>query len=174
MSNIKLASFGKERKRLAVWVIAIGITTFFLPMVVVDPPVLNRTEWSPLHIAAGVLTGKLPVPHGSLDPRLLGIALIYGLMIAFLAALLLRDSPKALPIISIIGCLVSSSASRWRVTFRWTFFPYFGQVHAILAGNAHVHEWHLRVGPAWWILPWIMPALLAICFAKDLDHYERE
>jgi hypothetical protein len=26
-----------------------------------------------------------------------------------------------------------------------------------------------ETGPAWWILPWVMPALLAICFAKNLD-----
>ncbi len=30
---------------------------------------------------------------------------------------------------------------------------------------------HMRRGPAWWILPWVMPAVLAICFAKNLDTY---
>jgi len=169
MSNIRLAPLGKERKRLAILVIALGITTFFLPMVVVDPPVLNRTEWSPLHIAAGVLSRQLPVPHGSFDPGLLEIALIYGLMIASLAALLPSGPPDALLIISIIGSLVSSLANRWHSTFRWTLLP--GQVYEILAGNAHIQEWHMRVGPAWWILPWIMPALLAICLAKDLDYH---
>ncbi len=173
MSRTRLVPLGKRRKRLALLVLALGIGTFFLPMVVVDPPILNRAEWSPLDIAAAVWSRKLPVPHGSFDPGLLEIALIYALMIASLAALFLPRSPKVLPIISIVGSLLSWLSRWWNVTFRWTFFPYFGQVHEILAWNAHIKEWHMRVGPAWWILPWIVPALLALCFAKDLDDSER-
>jgi len=45
---------GKRRKQLALLVIAIGIYTFFVPMVVLDPPVLNRTEWSALNIASNI------------------------------------------------------------------------------------------------------------------------
>src|SRR5258708_27381990 len=130
-------------------------------MVGVAGRVLKRGGWSAVDIGGAVWSRKLPVPHGSFDPGLLEIALIYALMIASLAALFLPRSPKVLPIISIVGSLLSWLSRWWNVTFRWTFFPYFGQVHEILAWNAHIKEWHMRVGPAWWILPWIVPALLA-------------
>ena len=35
---------GRERKRLAFFVIAIGLGTFFLPMVILNPPLLDRAQ----------------------------------------------------------------------------------------------------------------------------------
>lgn len=154
---------GKNRKRLALLVIAIGIYTFFASMVVVEPLILNRTEWSALDIALNVYDGRLPVPGGSFDEGLLEIALIYMLMILALTALFVPGPPRALLVISTIGFVISSLAKFWDSTFLRTF-GYYG----------HTHQWHMSRGLAWWTLPWIMPLLVAICFAETLDGPDLE
>ncbi|MGE5818730.1 MAG: hypothetical protein ACM37Z_11950 [Deltaproteobacteria bacterium] len=154
---------GRNRKGLALLVIAIGIYTFFATMVVVEPPILNLTKWSALDITLNVYDGTLPVPGGSLDEGLLEIALIYVLMILALAALCVPGPPRALLVISTIGFALSSLAKFWDSTFHRAF-GYYG----------HMQQWHMSRGPAWWILPWIMPVLVAICFAKTLDEPDAE
>jgi hypothetical protein len=112
-----------------------------------------------LHIALNVYGGRLPAPGGSFDDGLLQIALLYMLMILALAALYVPGPPRALLAISTIGFVISSLAKFWNSTFHWTF-GYYGRMQ----------QWHMSRGLAWWILPWIMPALLAICFAETLDE----
>jgi hypothetical protein len=70
------------------------LATFFLPMVMIHPPVLKRTDWSPLNIAVAVFNRTLPVPHATYDPGLFEIGMMCVLMIAFLANLFARWSPK--------------------------------------------------------------------------------
>ena len=163
MTKSLVEPLGKNRKRLALLMIAIGIYTFFAPMVVVDPPILNRTEWSALDIVLNVYDGRLPVPGGSFDDGLLQIALIYVLMILAVAVLYVPGSRRALLAISAIGFAISSLAKFWNSTFHRTF-GYYG----------HMQEWHMSRGVAWWILPWVMPALVAICFSKTLDGPDPE
>jgi hypothetical protein len=129
-------------------------------MVIVDPAVMNRTEWSALDIASNVYEGKLPVPGGMFDEGLLEIALIYVLMVFALMALYLPGPPRALNVISGIGFAASSLAKFWNFAFVQTFFGYFG----------HTLSWHMSRGPAWWVLPWVMPAILLVCFADSLDN----
>jgi hypothetical protein len=131
-------------------------------MVILDPPLLGRTEWSPLHIAQNVYERKLPVSGGLFDDQLIGIALIYLLMPLALLALYRPGPPKALVAISTAGFIPSFLGKWWHHAFMYTFgWEYFG------AG-------HMRRGPAWWILPWIMPALLTISFARNFDQGEPE
>jgi len=154
---LTIQSLGEGRKRLALLVIAIGLCTSGLPLIILDPPVQNRTGWSALDIASNVYQGNLPVAKGHFDEGLIEIALIYLLMPVALMAIYLPGPPKALKAISGIGFVLSSLAKFWRFGFLETFgWEYWG-------------PGHLRSGPAWWILPWIMPALLAICFAKNID-----
>jgi hypothetical protein len=85
---------GEKRKRLALLVIAIGIYTFFVPMVVLDPPLLNRTEWSALNISSNVYERTLPVRGGHFDEGLIDIALIYVLMAVAVVAVYLPGLPR--------------------------------------------------------------------------------
>ena len=146
---------GGPRKRFALAVIALGIVTFVLPIVNVDPPVLNRAQWSPVQILSAVYVGVLPVANGHFDEVLLEAALLYLLMIAALGAVYLPRSPKPLTVISLLGFIVSSSARFWHLGFMFLF-----------------DSWEpggVRIGLAGWILPWVMPALFALCLAKSLD-----
>lgn len=157
LGNTPMKALGEERKLLALLVIAIGVCTFFLPMVSLKPPLLNRTEWSALNIVSHVYERKLPVPGGRLDEGLIEIGLTYLLLPFALIATYLPGPPRALKVISGIGFVCGSLARFWEHTFMNTF------------GWEYFAPGHMTHGPAWWILPWIMPALLAICFAKRLD-----
>lgn len=148
---------GKNRRGLALCLIVAGMCTFFIPIVILDHPVLNRVEWSPLQIASSVATRQLPVPGGHFDEALIEIGLIYLLLIFSLVVLFVPAPPNSLKIFSAIGSVAGSLARFWHSGFLYTFgWEYFGQ--------------HMRRGPAWWILPWVMPALLAISLAKHLDR----
>jgi hypothetical protein len=157
MSGLPATRLGRERKRLASFVIAIGLGTFFLPIVILNPPLLNRAQWSPFHIASGVNAGTLPVPKGHVDEALVEIALLYVLMILALVAVFFRNASKPLTAISTVGFIVSVMAKFWRLGFLYTF------------GWGYWEPGRMKIGLAWWILPWIMPVLLALCFAEKLD-----
>src|SRR5215469_16946145 len=96
---------GRERKRLAFFVIAIGLGTFFLPMVILNPPLLNGAQWSPYRIASAVNAGALPVPKEHFDEALLEIALLY----------LLHDTGSR-------GCLLSERAEATDCNQRGRFY----------------------------------------------------
>jgi len=148
---------GPQRKRLALGVVLIGLCTAGLPMVILDPPLLNKSQWTPLNIALKVYQRELPVSRGSLDDSVIEMAFIYLLMLLALMALSIPGPPKLLKGISGFGFVLSTLVKFWHHSFLNMFgWQYFG-------------PGHLRPGPAWWILPWVMPALLAICFAKNLD-----
>jgi hypothetical protein len=110
-----------------------------------------------LNIALKVYQRELPVSNGSFDDSLIEIALIYLLLLLALVALYIPGPPKLLKGISSFGFVLSSLAKFWHHSFMNIF------------GSEYFGPGHLRPGPAWWILPWIMPALLALCFAKNLD-----
>jgi hypothetical protein len=146
---------GAPRKRFSLAVIVLGICTFVLPIVNVSPSVLNRTQWSAFYILSAVYAAELPVAKGHFDQVLADIALLYALMPFALGAVFLPKSPKPLTVISFVGFVVSSAARFWHLGFMFLF-----------------DNWEpggVKIGLAGWILPWIMPALFALCFAKSLD-----
>jgi len=148
--------FGKPRKRFCLLLILLGVCTFFLPMIILDSPTVNRTEWSPWNIVSKVFEGELPVPGGSFDLELIAMALIYVLMPFALMAVFRPGPPKALLVISSIGIGLDGALR-----------------HGLLLGLWHMDMFgtrYMRAGLALWVLVSIMPALLAICFAPNLDR----
>jgi hypothetical protein len=145
---------------LALCVIALAVSTFFSPMVVLNPPLFGRTAWSPHQIALGIWERQLPVRGGHFELELIEIGFIYALLPPALAALMWAvNQRKALRIIGSIGFVPSFLGKFWQHAFMFTFgWQYWG-------------SGHMQRGPAWWILPWIMPALLLISFL-DLDRSE--
>jgi hypothetical protein len=148
---------GQPRKRLCVFLILLGICTFLLPIIFLDSPVLNRTAWSPLNIVAKFFEGELPVLGGGFDNGLITMALIYLLMPLALVAVFRPGPPKALYVISWIGVFLDG---------------------VLMGRNRHIEmldpstfgHSHMKAGLAWWVLACVMPALLALCFAANLDH----
>jgi hypothetical protein len=148
---------GPQRKRLALGVVLIGLCTAGLPLVILNPPLPNKSQWTPLNIALKVYQRELPVSRGSLDDSVIEMAFIYLLMLLALVALSIPGPRRLLKGISGFGFVLSTLVKFWHHSFLNMFgWQYFG-------------PGHLRPGPVWWILPWVMPALLAGCFAKNLD-----
>jgi hypothetical protein len=46
-------------------VVALGFFTFFLPLVTVDPPVLDTTHWSAFNIVRQMYQGNCTHPHAN-------------------------------------------------------------------------------------------------------------
>jgi hypothetical protein len=91
---------GKLRKRFCLLIILLGACTFLLPMIILDSPILNRTEWSPWNIASKLIAGELPVAG---DDVLISMAVTYVLMPFALVAIYRPGPPKALAIIEQIS-----------------------------------------------------------------------
>ena len=157
-----MTALGPTRRNLAWLVLVIGFCTFFVPLVAIDPPVLGRVQWSALDIASGIFRGELPVPQGRFDPGLTEITLIYAFMAFAAAALTVSRAQEVLRVIALFGTVLSSLAKWWGGTFIWTFFGYFGPVA----------NWHLTPGPAWYVLPFVMPALLVISLIDTLRRQQ--
>lgn len=96
---------GPRRRQMALIVILMGLATFVTPLISTDSPVLGRTQWSPLEIAEGLSTGKLPiVRYATSNPAYrrveltlalsLGFGSIYLFLIGIAAAILFFPSPK--------------------------------------------------------------------------------
>ena len=51
---------GKRRKSLAFFVVALGIISFFWPLITTDPPVLGKTQWSAWNVVCQIYQGNLP------------------------------------------------------------------------------------------------------------------
>jgi len=152
--------FGKTKRQMAFVVLVIGVSTLFGTLVKISPPVMDRSQWTSWQILFEVYRGKLPVPGGSFDLGLIDIAGTYLLIVLSLAALLISQPQRVLKAIGGIGIFLSYGA-RWRhMTFVWTFYGYFG----------HTPHWRITAGPACYVLPLIMPALLYISFSKYLEQ----
>ena len=54
--------FGLHPRASALLVIALGLLTFFLPLITVDPPVLDTTHWSAFNIVLQMYRGNLHAP----------------------------------------------------------------------------------------------------------------
>jgi len=78
-------------------------------------------------------------------------------MVLALVTLFLPGSTKPLKVLSSIGFIVSSLGRFWHHGLMYTF------------GWDYWDPGRMKIGIAWWVLPWIMPALLMVCFAEKLD-----
>jgi len=153
--TLNLRPFGKNRRRLAFLVCALGVYTFFLPMVILNPPLLGRTEWSPLNMAVNIYLGNFPVRRGRFDETLIEIGVIYLLILFSLIVMWLPGRPEILFSTSSFGVVLSFLGKFWEHGFLLTFgWEYFGRLHR---------------GITWWLLPFVMPALVAICLSRGLD-----
>ena len=62
-----MRSLGRNTKIVAVGVIAVAVSTFFSSMIVLEPQLFGRTEWSPHQISLGIWKRQLPVSSGHFE-----------------------------------------------------------------------------------------------------------
>jgi hypothetical protein len=54
------STLGARTRQMTVLLTLVGLSTFFVPLVVTSTPVMAQTHWSPWQIVTGMLTGNLP------------------------------------------------------------------------------------------------------------------
>lgn len=163
----------RAQKFNALLVIAIGLYTFFLPLVTINPPVLGRARWSAMHIAWETWQGKLPEPSGSHLPRFLdfalsytslgGIALAYLLLLVALATVFSPGYQKALKLTSLIGLAAVGMAFKFALSDFARLF--FGIRRTTVEWNGDI-----GYGAAMYAILGVMAALLLVSMtAASLD-----
>jgi hypothetical protein len=131
-----------NRRTAALFVIAIGISSFFAPLVTVDPPVAGLAHWSEFDIVRQMYNGNLPAPTcercgepliRSLVAIPFTITSIYVLMVVALWPLSVPYASKTVASIAAIGVMeslyIARVGTRW--SFEDTFYrnPRVGHVH---------------------------------------------
>lgn len=54
------STLGSRTRQMTVLLAAIGLITFFVPLVATTAPVMGQSRWSPWQILSGMITGQLP------------------------------------------------------------------------------------------------------------------
>jgi hypothetical protein len=132
-----------------VLVIAFGVYTFFMPMLILTTPVLGRAEWSPFHMALEVYHGRLPANRHWIELTAVEDAFVYVLMVTAQALSLLPWGQNALYHVSIVGLIVSALATRNATRHLAEF----------VTGSPDVRA---TFGPAMYMLPLTMLALFLL------------
>ena len=161
---------GMRRKTLA-FVVALGILSFFWPLITIDPPVLERTQWSAWNVAWQIYQGNLP--NRSLSDtcercdRQWVLALfyvpksptaVYLLMVLALVLLCVSRSAWPLGLIGTMGAILTWASWKWDSTaFEELFYG------GLFAG-------HVRLGQFMFLLLLVMVALVVISRTEDLDE----
>ena len=158
------------------FLLAIGLWTFFLPIVTTDTPVRGRSEWSPLDLVVARADQWRPVPpllH--VHFVLFEIAFLYALMFLAILILVLPRPQVPLKVISVIGSATSVSMLGRRSArgFGWLFFGR-NTYSRIFDGDASwkgaMLGWHgFHFTSAYVILLGIMPLLALIVVTSVRD-----
>jgi hypothetical protein len=162
-----------RRTTLCLFVIAIGICTFFVPLITVDPPVAGTAHWSEWQIVQHMYEGKLPNPTcercgepvvRSLVALPVTVTVIYVLMLSTVIPLSVPYASATLTGISGVGAVISLSL--WRFGTRWAFEEtFYGSAFRL----GHVHYGLLQVA-----LFSIMSALCLISLIYGSDRPSRK
>lgn len=126
---------GPRRRSILLVIIAIGILTFFVPLMTTDPPVLHMTHWSLFTMLLRIFQGELPPSHTwhlSLDVGyilffFLGPVIIYLVMLCLLTVLYFPALHRHLAAMAGFGAFATEEMWRWdRYDFEVTFYGHSG------------------------------------------------
>jgi hypothetical protein len=149
-----------------------GLVTFFIPLIAINPPVLETTHWSAFRTVYRMYEGRLPEPvcercGEPLVRSLLALpfemTVAYLLLVCALVALFFPESPKVLTAVGTIGsllCLHMGVATDW--AFEETFYGAFFHVR-------RVHDFWLVT-----TLLAVMLSLVYISLTVSLGSHTRE
>jgi peptidoglycan/LPS O-acetylase OafA/YrhL len=109
----RLKSFGARRRSIVTALVSMGLCSFFLPLIAINPPVLGRDHWSAFTILSQLHAGALRVyGDGSvwMSPPVVYLVATYAILSAVLLALMIHPSPMlvgglaaSVPIFSVVS-----------------------------------------------------------------------
>lgn len=144
-----MKSIGISGRSLALVVIALGLLSFFLPLITVEPPVLEATHWSAFDIVRQMYLGHLHAPVcercGEPEVRALMalpalVTAIYLMMVIALVPLSVPYAENTVATMAGLGCLGSLYLSGHATAsdFEDTFFGHWSHIR-------HVHYGMLQL-----------------------------
>ncbi|HUJ94261.1 MAG TPA: hypothetical protein VLW84_03275 [Terriglobales bacterium] len=152
--------FSPRRKLFAAVVLGAGFLTFFLPLIGIDHPVLNRTQWSMFDVISNVYHGTLFPSRTELGSIPIALPIIYLIMLCSFLVICFFRSQNALRFATIAGILLAVRSWYWeRTDFERMF-------HSASGSQA----WpHVNLAPLSLSLLGLMSALLYITITDNLD-----
>ena len=145
---------------------AVGLMTFFVPIVTTDAPVHGRSDWAPLDFLLARADRWLPAP-GPLHVHevLYGIAAVYAFMLLALALLPFPSPQKPLLLVATLGTALSVAFLRWGYQdFSWLLYGRFNYAWIRTDHDRFVQAlvgWEgFRFDAAYAVFALVMPALL--------------
>lgn len=152
-----------SRRFAALCLLAIGLYTFFVPLVKIHPVVMGKNEWSAWDITSIILYGKLHASSGILGYLLINIPLQYFLMLIMLLLTGLSFSRyrRELMVIAVLalGCGIEARESGYQF-FAGMFFP---KSFAALTGAG------IEYGTAMIVPSITMAGVILISITEDMD-----
>lgn len=159
---------GKRRRGMALLLALAGLTTFVVPLIGTDPPVLQQAWWSPLAIIEATQAGRLPLgmPAAAVTAAdlavqyfdwLYGFLFAYGMLaVAFLAIIVGASIRTIRWATALCLVLILADVAFGHIAYRTAFYA-GGDGPAIHAGMQSA------------ILLGIAVLLLAIASLEELD-----
>ncbi len=141
-----------DTRRIAAVVLLLGLSTCFLPLFSVSPPVLGKTEWSAWDIFKLIASGPNPV-EWLLKPRIIKLWIVYAALASGLLLLWLPQYLKAVSICTIVSLGLIGGVLNVRV---YAFSRLF---------EGHARGWHretLIANPEAYVLPALLVFLLFV------------
>ena len=161
---------GPRRRRLATAFLVLGLFSFFLPLIKLDTPVLNKTRWSPFDIAQKVYEGDLPpnvLGRDLTDSMPIMIPTLYLLQLVALFSVAISKSPVILKNIAVIGVCTSWLWRGDRASFEQLFYGTFSYQNFSLVRR-------VSFGQHTFILLGVMGILWFVAVNSDLDTAQAE
>ena len=159
---------GRRRRSILLIIIAVGILTFFAPLITTDPPVLGRTQWSVFELSLHVYQRELPPSRQwAIDPVMLppDPVVLYSLLLCLLAILRFPGLHRHLAAIAVIGIFVNGEMWKFQgVDFERTFYG-----HASYDPNLSLSR-HVGFGQLVLALLAVFGSVLFVAVHEDLDQ----
>lgn len=167
---------GRRRRTMVLVLSAIGLATFFSPLIKTDSSVAGRTRWSPMQIAPPVMQGTLPVCSDSGftvcdDPRtrdvflvldtVLGCASAYALLLVIAAAALLFPRADFVGTAAALGIVALYAEARSH---------YMDLRDFIRAASPNTAGYRVYAGTLDLVLVAVLGLLIWIAVTKALDY----
>ena len=161
---------------MVVFLMGMGLWTFFLPIVTTDTPVHGRSEWAPLDLLVAQANQWQPAPPPfHIHFVLYQLAFLYALMVLEILILVLPWRHRPLKLIAVIGSassitMLGTSGSR---AFGWLF--YGRSTHSrIFDGDyswkGQILGWHgFHFDSAYLVLISVMPLLAVALISSERD-----
>lgn len=153
-------------KPVVALIMAIGLLTFFTPIVTTDVPVHGRSDWAPVDLLVERADRWLPAPGPfHVHDILYVIGALYALMLVAMVLLALPSPRPPLSVVATVGSALGVGTLRWgHQGFSWLLYGRFNYAWISSTHDRFVTAvigWEgFRFDAAFPVLTMVMPALL--------------